>query len=199
MKKLPLYIFLGLLWCSNAFTETSNFEWINNQTEFKTSADLCFKDDKDRFKKLLKSNITDRKYIFGDGTLYNHFEHAMCGPPKAIVYSEPKRFVFIRSCQAQYCIYKGLAFIDTKDKYVIGVVRHFYTEPFDVKIRKKSEDFLIFSKTHKKFENLPEFFFKSVDWWIKGAADYDPINPQVVRFIGADDKIIDVTSKYYIK
>ena len=196
MKKFLAILVLGLLWCNNAFTETSNFEWIKNQTEFETSADLCFKDDKDRFKKLLKSNITDRKYIFGDGTLYNHFEHAMCGPPKAIVYSEPKRFVFIRSCQAQYCIYKGLAFIDTKDKYVIGVVRHFYTEPFDVKIRKKSEDFLIFSKTHKKFENLPEFFFKSVDWWIKGAADYDPINPQVVRFIGADDKIIDVTSKY---
>ena len=52
MKKLFLYVFLGLLFCSNAFTETSNFEWINNQTEFKTSADLCFKDDKDRFKKL---------------------------------------------------------------------------------------------------------------------------------------------------
>ena len=179
----------------DAFTETSNFEWIKNQTEFETSADLCFKDDKDRFKKLLKSNIADRKYFTG-GTLYNHFEHAMCGPPKAIVYSIPKRFVFIRSCKAQYCLYKGLTFIDTKDKYVIGVVRHFYTEPFDVKIRKKSEDFLIFSKTHKKFENLPEFFFESVDWWIKKADDYDPINPQVIRFIGADDKIIDVTSKY---
>ena len=57
MKKLSLYVFLGLLWCSNAFTETSNFEWIKNQTEFETSADLCFKDDKDRFKKFLSSDL----------------------------------------------------------------------------------------------------------------------------------------------
>ena len=33
---------------------------------------------------------------------------------------------------------------------------------------------------------------------IKKADDYDPINPQVVRFIGADDKIIDVNTKNYI-
>ena len=86
---------------------------------------------------------------------------------------------------------------DTKEKHVIGVIRHYDTEPFDLeKDQPKSEDFLIFSKTHKKYEDLPELFFKSVDDWIKGADDYDPINPQVIRFIGADDKIIDVTSKY---
>ena len=73
MKKLLGILVLGLFFCSNAFTEISNFEWIKNQTEFETSADLCFKDDKDRFKKLLKSNITDREYIFGKATLYQHF------------------------------------------------------------------------------------------------------------------------------
>ena len=192
MKKLFLYIVLSLLVCSNAFTETSNFEWIKNETEFETSADLCFKDDKDRFKKLLKSNIADRKYFTG-GTLYNHFEHAMCGPPKAIVYSDDKRFVIINSCKAKYCIYKGMAFIDTKDKYVIGVVRHFYTEPFDLdKTRIKSEDLLIFSKNHKTFDELPKLFFETMKAWSKG----QEINPNAVRFIGADDKIIDVTSKY---
>ena len=193
MKKLLAIVVLGLFFCSNAFTETSNFEWIKNQTEFETSADLCFKDDKDRFKKLLKSNITDREYIFGEAALYQHFEHAMCGPPKAILYSNDKRFAIINSCKAKYCVYKGLAFIDTKDKYVIGVVRHFYTEPFDLeKTRKKSEDLLIFSKNHKTFDELPKLFFETMKAWSKG----QEINPNAVRFIGTDDKIIDVTNKY---
>jgi len=192
MKKLFLYVFLGLFFSSNAFTETSNFEWIKNQTEFETSADLCFKDDKGRFKKLLNSNIADREYFTG-GTLYLHFENAMCGPPKKILYSNDKRFAIINSCKAKYCLYKGLAFIDTKDKYVIGVVRHFYTEPFDLeKTRKKSEDLLIFSKNHKTFNELPKLFFETVKAWSKKRE----INPQVIRFVGADDKIIDVTSKY---
>ena len=198
MKKLLSIIVLGLLWCNLSFAEeTPSFEWVKNQTKFIDTMRLVG-DDKQQFQKFIKSNMSTRQFFdFKDETLYQEFISVLLGPPNQIKYLEDNRYLVGDACMAHYCIAKGLFFIDTKEKHVIGVIRHFYTEPFDLdKTRKKSEDFLIFSKTHKKFENLPEFFFKSVDWWIKGAADYDPINPQVVRFIGADDKIIDVTSKY---
>ena len=119
---------------------------------------------------------------------------------KEIKYLEDRRYFIGDACMAHYCIAKGLFFIDTKEKHVIGVIRHYHTEPFDLeKVRSKSEDFLIFSKTHKKFEDLPELFFKSVNDWIEGADDFDPINPQVIRFVGTDDKIVDVTNKYKSK
>ena len=140
---------------------------------------------------------TRQFFDFKDETLYQEFISVLLGPPNQIKYLEDRRYLVGDACMAHYCIAKGLFFIDTKEKHVIGVIRHFYTEPFDLdKTRKKSEDFLIFSKTHKKFENLPELFLESVDDWIKGADDFDLIKPQVIRFIGTDDKIIDVTKKY---
>ena len=175
----------------------TSYNWIKNQTEFNDTMHLVG-DDKQQFQKFIKSNMSTRSFFdFKDETLYRRFISVLLGPPHKIRYLEDRRYLVGDACMAHYCIAKGLFFIDTKEKHVIGVIRHYDTEPFDLeKDQPKSEDFLIFSKTHKKYEDLPELFFKSVDDWIKGADDYDPINPQVIRFIGADDKIIDVTSKY---
>ena len=54
--------------------------------------------------------------------------------------------------------------------------------------------FLIFSKKHKSFEEVPKIFIKMVKEWVGTSNNNNP--PGVVRFIGIDGEIIDVTAKY---
>ena len=78
---------------------------------------------------------------------------------------------------------KGLVFFDTKDKFVIGLIREWDGE------------YYIFSKTHKTFDDMPKLFIETVKTWTKEVGS-GPLIPSQVMFIGADDKIVDVTSKY---
>ena len=96
--------------------------------------------------------------------------------------------MFTSACRRSSCDEKGFVFIDTKNKLTIGLIRHFFLNSGTF----SKGDFLIFSKSHKSFEEVPKIFIEKVKEWSKKRE----INSNVVRFIGADDKIIDVTSKY---
>ena len=55
-------------------------------------------------------------------------------------------------------------------------------------------DFLIFSKNHKTFEEVPIIFIEMVKEWVTTSHMNEP--PSKVRFIGSDDKIVEITNKY---
>ena len=58
----------------------------------------------------------------------------------------------------------------------------------------ESRNFLIFSKNHKTFEEVPIIFIEMVKEWVTTSHMNEP--PSKVRFIGSDDKIVDITNKY---
>ena len=53
-------------------------------------------------------------------------------------------------------------------------------------------DFLIFSKTHKSFDEIPKIFIQSVKNWIANSTT----SPNKVRFIGADNSIKEVENLF---
>ena len=85
---------------------------------------------------------------------------------------------------------KGLFWIDTEDKVIIGVLRHFYLHDYDGLLG--DGDFLIFSKGYETFDEISDVFFKVLKEWIKEKE----ISPTKVRFIGADNSIKDVTKEF---
>ena len=164
---------------------SSLFEWIKNQTEH-TNANELYWDEEKRFLRLIKSNISSKSFpsfTGTKGTLYEKFELVLGGPPRGIKHYDNRRYVVTSACQGHACPMKGLVFFDTKDKFVIGLIREWDGE------------YYIFSKTHKTFDDMPKLFIESVKTWTKEVGS-GPLIPSQVMFIGADDKIIDVTSKY---
>ena len=123
--------------------------------------------------------------------IFNSFFGVLGGPPGKVIYSDNNRYIFTSGCRHHSCDEKGVLFIDTQEKLTIGLIRHFYLG--DSKWNGKA-DFLIFSKNHKSFEEIPKVFIQMVKDWVISSHANKP--PKIVRFIGADDKIIDVTSKY---
>ena len=81
--------------------------------------------------------------------------------------------------------------IDTEKKQTIGLIRHSFIN--DTKYSSKM-DFLIFSKNHKTFEEVPIIFIEMVKEWVTTSHMNEP--PSKVRFIGSDDKIVEITNKY---
>ena len=164
------------------------YDWIKSQTKH-TSANSLMWDDK--FNDLLDKEISKKVINLGMGSssLYENFYKVLGGPPNEIIYSKDRRYMFTSACRRSSCDEKGFVFIDTKKKLTIGLIRHFYFN----KVREHNDGaYLILSKSHKSFEEVPKIFIEKVKAWSKKRE----INPKVVRFIGADDKIIEVTSKY---
>jgi len=164
---------------------SSLFEWIKNQTEH-TNANELYWDEEKRFLRLIKSNISSKSFpsfTGTKGTLYEKFELVLGGPPRGIKHYDNRRYVVTSACQGHACPMKGLVFFDTKDKFVIGLIREWDGE------------YYIFSKTHKTFDDMPKLFIETVKTWTKEVGS-GPLIPSQVMFIGADGKIVDVTSKY---
>ena len=55
-------------------------------------------------------------------------------------------------------------------------------------------NFLIFSKNHKTFGEVPVIFIEMIKEWVTTSHMNGP--PSKVRYIGSDDKIVDITNKY---
>jgi hypothetical protein len=176
------------------------YSWIKNQTEH-TNANELIHDRDNRFDDLilkgvpnikLDSLVYDGEVLFADN-LNRYFSsylfNALGGPPDDIKYYENKRYVVTSACKGRECPIKGFVFFDTKDKYLIAVVKRYgaFTEN-----RHKNGDFYIFSKTHKKFDDLPKIFFKSVHIWRENLE----LTPQRVFFTGSDALTAEVTKKF---
>ena len=173
MKKLLAIMVLGLLW-SNVGS-TSEFEWIKNQTEFKNSNKLLYWDKSKRFENFLRANITSKEYSV------DNLMESMSHPQYPIKYLDNKRYVIIDSCMYKFCTQKGLVFIDTINKEIIGT---YLWEELDAK---DSIGMIIFSKNHETYNKLPKTFFKTIeDWKKENNLDQRPV---ILEFIGKDDRV----------
>ena len=194
MKKLLTIVVLGLLW-SNVGS-TSEYEWIKNQTQHTTANDI-FHDD--RYKDLLENEIPKKNIYLGmskktKDPLIVSFLKVLGGPPNEIIYLNDKKNIIVSACRSRSCDEKGFVFINTEEKFIIGLIRHFFIG--DEKTKNWDEgDFLIFSKTHKSFDEIPKAFIQSVENWIvKGSRSNTP--PNKVRFIGSDNTIKEVENLF---
>ena len=173
MKKLLAIIVLGLLW-SNVGS-TSEFEWIKNQTEFKNSNKLLYWDKSKRFENFLRANMTTKEYSV------DNLIESMSHPQYPIKYLDNKKYVIIDSCMYKFCTQKGLVFIDTINKEIIGT---YLWEELDAK---DSIGMIIFSKNHETYNKLPKTFFKTIeDWKKENNLDQRPV---ILEFIGKDDRV----------
>ena len=173
MKKILALIILALLW-SNVGS-ASEFEWIKNQTEFKNSNKLLYWDKSKRFENFLKANMTTKEYSV------DNLIESMSHPQYPIKYLDNKKYVIIDSCMYKFCTQKGLVFIDTINKEIIGT---YLWEELDAK---DSIGMIIFSKNHETYNKLPKTFFKTIeDWKKENNLDQRPI---ILEFIGKDDSV----------
>ena len=194
MKKLLGILVLWLLWCNvGVADEKVTYDWLKVNNKFDNVNQLIHTKN---FVNFIKDNITSKKLSLGMSKgekipIFNSFLGVLGGPPGKVIYSDNNRYIFTSGCRYQSCDEKGVLFIDTQEKLTIGLIRHFYLG--DSKWNGKA-DFLIFSKNHKSFDKIPKVFIQMVKGWVISSHANKP--PKIVRFIGADDKIIDVTSKY---
>ena len=172
MKKI-LFIILALIW-SNVGS-ASEFEWIKNQTEFKNSNKLLYWDKSKRFEIFLRANMTTKEYSV------DNLIESMSHPQYPIKYLDNKKYVIIDSCMYKFCTQKGLVFIDTINKEIIGT---YLWEELDAK---DSIGMIIFSKNHETYNKLPKTFFKTIeDWKKENNLDQRPV---ILEFIGKDDSV----------
>lgn len=194
MKKLLLTILVSLV-CSNV-ASTSEFEWIKNQTQHSTANGL-FHDD--RFKDLLEKEIPKKNIYLGFSKktkvpLIDSFLKVLGGPPNEITYLDNRAYMTTSACRPSSCDEKGFLFINTEEKFIIGLIRHFFIDDEETKSFDQG-DFLIFSKTHKSFNEIPKVFIQSVENWIINGSSSNT-SPNKVRFIGSDNKINEVENVF---
>jgi len=166
-----------------------NFEWLKKRNSSSTHS-LIWEDE---FEQLAEYNIPSKSLFLGFGkgerTLFNNLR-VMFGAPSDVKYDDDKRYIYADGCRPHSCREKGLFWIDTEDKVIIGVLRHFYLHDYDGLLG--DGDFLIFSKGYETFDEISDVFFKVLKEWIKEKE----ISPTKVRFIGADNSIKDVTKEF---
>ena len=176
MNKILALIILALIW-SNVGS-ASEFEWIKNQTEFKNSNKLLYWDKSKRFEIFLRANMTTKEYSV------DNLIESMSHPQYPIKYLDNKKYVIIDSCMYKFCTQKGLVFIDTINKEIIG------TYLWEEKDAKDSIGMIIFSKNHETYNKLPKTFFKTIeDWKKENNLDQRPV---ILEFIGKDDRVQEI-------
>ena len=84
--------------------------------------------------------------------------------------------------------------MNTEEKFTIGLIRHFDINNEENENSSDEGDFLIFSKTHKSFDEIPKVFIQSVKNWINTSNRNNP--PYKVRFIGSDNSIKEVENLF---
>ena len=198
MKKLLEIIIYSAIILSfnlpNTFANEITYEWFKTQTKSTTANDLVWEDD---FENFLKRNITSKKIYLGmhrnkeKAPIIEYYLKVLGGGPNEIIYKDNRKYIFTSACRNQSCSEKGVLFIDTEKKHTIGLIRH--SSLNDTKFSSEP-DFLIFSKNHKTFEEVPIIFIEMVKEWVTTSHMNEP--PSKVRFIGSDDKIVEITNKY---
>jgi len=189
MKKLLGIIILGLFWCNTSFA--ISYDWFKTHSKSLTANQLI----DHKVYHFIKNNISSKKLYLGMSKgkaatpLIESFMKVLRGPPNDVVYIDDNKYIFTSACRLHSCMEKGVLFIDTEKKHTIGLIRHYFINDSEM-----SADFLIFSKNHQSFDEIPEAFIQMVKKWITTSHANEP--PKTVRFIGSNDKIIDVTKKY---
>jgi hypothetical protein len=191
MKKFLGILVLGLLWCNVGFSgNISDLAWIKDQKKFSTTNDLIWED---KFKQLLKSNISTKLLYLGMSenmkkiSLLKHFQEVLGGPPDEIQYYDNNRYIVATACRQHSCPEKGLLWIDTEKKILVGLILHYFFE--DSKYNEKG-DFLIFSNNFKNFNEVPKAFISAVQKWID---KIEFAGPNKTRFLGSSNLITQIS------
>ena len=188
-----------MLWTTFSLASSDLYDWLKNQNEHTTTNELLG-DKEDRFDNLIEKDVLnikldslvyDGEVLFDDNEryFYSYLFNALGGPPDDIKYYENKRYIVTSACKGRECPIKGFVFFDTKDKYLIAVVKRYGSFEDN---EYNNGDFYIFSKTHKKFDDLPKMFFKSVNIWKENLE----LTPQRVFFTGSDALTAKVTKSF---
>ena len=107
-------------------------------------------------------------------------------------------------CRAHSCPETGIVWIDKKKNIFVGLVVHkcFEDDKVDESVSwfDIPNNYLFFSKSIDTFDEIPKEFMDHFAALEKENSMLDKKkgygNPEKVRFIGADNKIIDVTKEY---
>ena len=169
------------------------YDWIKNQTE-RVSANSIINDE--RFTDLLEKEIPKNNISLGMSrgekvTLIDSLLEVLYGAPGELIYSDDRTYMTTDACRYQSCDEKGFVFMNTEEKFTIGLIRHFSIDGEETKNWDEG-DFLIFSKTHKSFDEIPKVFIQSVKNWVANSTT----SPNKVRFIGADNSIKEVENLF---
>ena len=173
--------------------ENISYDWFKTHSKSLTANQLI----DEKVYDFLKNNISSKKLYLGMSRdkkaepLINSFMKVMGGSPDNVIYIDDNRYIFTSACRHQSCSEKGVLFIDTEKKNTIGLIRHNFINDTEFS---SEEDFLIFSKNHKTFGEVPVIFIEMVKEWVTTSHMNGP--PSKVRYIGSDDKIVDITNKY---
>ena len=168
-------------------------KWFAVQTEFKDSKDLLNEDKDKRFEEYLRDNLIDMKsFIWGennmDETVVDHLIGIFQRANGGYTISKDKKYVVISGCEYKSCTTKGLVFIDTEAYNPIALIRHLDYQPDKTDSSTQSDDWLILSYGHQKYEDLPKEFIDAVTEWrlAEGqVARDDPLPlPRIIRFVG---------------
>ena len=172
MKKLSLYIFLGLLLSSNAFAGQKEFNnWLNSFG-------------------LSKPIVQDKIFFMGisyDGKpnkLINIFA-ILISMINEDVYSEDKRYFARYGCKPHDCGNKGFLWIDLKKKVAIGVIIHHFWEKQDF----IGDQIFIFSNFFEDSKDLPDEFIKTYSNFIKKIE----IEPSLYRFLNSKNELKELS------
>ena len=171
MKKLFLYVFLVLMFCSNAFAGQKEFNnWLNSFS-------------------LSKPIVQDKIFYMGisyDGKpnkLINIFA-ILISMINEDVYSEDKRYFVREGCKPHDCGSKGFLWVDLKKKVAIGVITHIYWEKPDF----IDDQIFIFSNFFEDSKDFPDEFIKTYSNWIKDMK----IEPSVYRFLNSKNELNEI-------
>jgi len=141
-----------------------------------------------------------KSFIWGednmDATVADHLIGIFQRANGGYTISKDKRYVVISGCEYKNCTTKGLVFIDTEAYNPIALIRHLDYQPDKSNSSSQSDDWLILSYAHDKYEDLPKEFIDAVTKWrlVEGQAvgeDSLPL-PRIIRFVGGFNKDIEV-------
>ena len=150
------------------------YDWIKNQTE-RVSANSMILDD--RFTDLLEKEIPKNNISLGMSRgekvpLIDSLLEVLYGAPGELIYSDDRTYMTTDACRYRSCSEKGFVFVNTEEKFTIGLIRHFFI-----------------------VDEIPKFFIQSVKDWIVNRS-FRNTPPNKVRFIGSDNTIKEVENLF---
>ena len=170
MKKIFLYVFLVLMFCSNAFAGNKFSDWLNSFG-------------------LSKPIVQDKLFYMGitptgePNKLINIFA-ILISMINDDVYSEDKRYFARYGCKPHDCGNKGFLWIDLKKKVAIGVIIHHFWEKQDF----IGDQIFIFSNFFEDSKDLPDEFIKTYSNFIKKIE----IEPSLYRFLNSKNELNEI-------
>ena len=185
MKKLLGIVVLGLFWFVPVNATEYNWKEIAKLNTPDINLFLGGNTDKKSKDPLFERLISNMDlYTYPDGIVLND-----------------QTYFSKHGCRAHSCPEKGAVWINKKKNLFIGLIVHKYFEDqeidesiswFDLPI-----NYLFFSASIKSFEEIPDQYWKHFSELEMDNLQYGYGNPNKVRFIGNELKIIDVTKEFY--